>query len=422
VKDPAMRILAFLFFLFQILTINAQEQSDSIKRCGTMDHLELRLNDNPELKDNMHVIEIFTQKWIKRNANSFSSGKEVIVIPVVVHVVYNNAEQNISDAQIMSQLEVLNQDYRRNNADAANTPSFFVPFAADCQIEFCLAKRTPEDSASSGIIRKYTSVESFTLDNKVKFDTAGGSDAWDRDKYLNLWVCNMGGGYLGYASWPGDKPEVDGVVIRYQSFGKHGSAQPPYHLGRTCTHEVGHWLNLLHPWGNWGGCNDDDYVSDTPLQEEPHYYCPSYPKPSCSDTSDMFMTYMDYVDDSCMNIFTQGQKARMMAVMDSVRAPLKTSNGCQPAGIAERNVINDIQVFPNPSSGMVNILSSGIIGADVIIRAYNSLGKEIASYQKEKDKRLNDIIDLSDNPSGVYFLRIVSAGEYRSVKVFLIKE
>ena len=410
-------IVAILFF-----PLYGQDNDEEIKRCGTMEYLEMRQQQNPELGKNMQVIERYTQNWIRDNVFSVGGNKDVLVIPVVVHVVYNTSEQNISDAQIYSQIEVLNQDFRRLNADANNTPSFFQPVAADCQIEFCLAKRTPEDSATSGIIRKYTTVESFTLDNKVKFDSTGGSNAWDRDKYLNIWVCKLGGGYLGYASWPGDKPEVDGVVIRYQSFGKYGSAKPPYHMGRSCTHEVGHWLNLLHPWGNWGGCNDDDYVSDTPLQEEPNYYCPSYPQPSCSDTSDMFMTYMDYVDDSCMNIFTLGQKARMMAVLDSVRVSLKTSNGCQPVGISEEKLIRNIQAFPNPSTGIVNVMLPLSYENEFKLEVFNLLGEMVVSRTIAAGSDTLITIDLSSEPSGVFFLKIISNNTYGIEKILIIRE
>lgn len=421
-KKIMIRIFFSVIITILYATVYGQGNEEEIKRCATMEHLEMRLQQNPELQQNILAIERYTQNWIHKNASSIERNKEVIVIPVVVHVVYNTPEQNIADAQIYSQLEVLNQDYRRLNADAVNTPPFFQPVAADCRIEFCLAKRTPEDSATSGIIRKYTNVESFTLDNKVKFDSTGGSDAWDRDKYLNVWVCKLGGGFLGYASWPGDKPEVDGVVIRYQSFGKFGSAQPPYHMGRSCTHEIGHWLNLLHPWGNWGGCNDDDYVNDTPVQDGPHYYCPSYPQPSCSDTSDMFMTYMDYVDDSCMNIFTLGQRARMMAVLDSVRASLKTSNGCQPVGISEEKPIPNVQVFPNPSSGIINIMSPSSNENDFNLEVYDLLGEMIIKKRITTGSDSEISIDLSFKPSGLYFLKIISNDKYSIEKIFIVRE
>lgn len=413
------RLFLYVLLILTSYYLKAQD-GDEVKSCGTMEYLDIRLKQNPELEQKLKNLENYTKEWIDNHTNDLESIKDVIVIPVVVHIVYNKPEENISDAQVLTQIEVLNQDYRRMNTDASNTPSFFAPVAADCQIEFCLAKRTPDDSATSGIIRTFTTVESFTLDNKVKFDSTGGSNAWDCDKYLNLWVCNMGGGYLGYASWPGDDPEVDGVVIRYQSFGKYGSAQPPYHMGRTCTHEVGHWLNLFHPWGNWGGCNDDDYVSDTPLQDGPHYFCPSYPQPSCTDTSDMFMNYMDYVNDSCMNLFTQGQKARMMAVMDIVRAPLKDSDGCKPVGIGEISKLQSFQIFPNPSTGMVNIIPDRTANENIILTVHDLLGKMIIKSEIQATDNKVHIIDLSNKPSGFYFLRISTQEEVRIERIFII--
>jgi hypothetical protein len=254
--------------------------------------------------------------------------------------VYNGSAQNISAVQINSQIAVLNDDFRRLNADAANTPNDFIGVAADVEIQFCLASVDPSGNPTTGITRTSTTVSSFGTNDAVKSSSTGGVNAWPSSSYLNIWVCNIGGGILGYAQFPGGPASTDGVVCGYQYFGTTGTAQAPFDLGRTATHEVGHWLNLRHIWGD-GGCSFDDYVNDTPLAGGPNYTgtpC-TYPGPnSCggkgrknnNDLPDMFQNYMDYSDDGCMNLFTNGQKNRMRALFDvgGARASLLNSFAC----------------------------------------------------------------------------------------------
>jgi hypothetical protein len=298
------------------------------RKCATMEVHQRLLNENPEMHKHLEEIEKFTERYIQ--SGQAQKTQAVITIPVVVHVVYYNSTQNISDAQIQSQIDVLNEDFRNLNADKTNRPSLFSGLAADVQIQFCLAKRTPSGASTTGIIRKQTTVNGFSTDDKVKYSSTGGSDIWDRNKYLNIWVCALTGGTLGYAQFPGGPAATDGVVIDYRYFGRTGTATAPYNKGRTATHEIGHWLNLRHIWGD-ANCGND-YVSDTPTQQEANYGCPTFPKPSCGNTSDMFMNYMDYVDDACMNMFTLGQSSRMNALFASggARASLLTSDGCTP--------------------------------------------------------------------------------------------
>ncbi|MFH1320450.1 MAG: M43 family zinc metalloprotease, partial [Bacteroidota bacterium] len=300
------------------------------RTCGTMEVHERLLQEDPGYAKRMQQMESAIQTFIN-NQQNYKAGT-VISIPVVVHVVWKTASQNISDAQIQSQIDVLNEDFRRLNSDASNTPTAFLPMASDPEIEFCLASKDPLGSPTNGITRTNTSVTTWTTDNKVKYSSQGGKDVWDRNKYLNIWVCNLGGGLLGYAQFPGGNAATDGVVAHYLAFGTIGTASPPYHKGRTSTHEIGHWLGLYHVWGDDGGaCTGSDFVGDTPNQGDNYYGCPSYPQTSCS-SSDMFMNYMDYVDDGCSNIFTIGQSSRMNGVLNSTRASLKTSDGCEPTG------------------------------------------------------------------------------------------
>jgi len=298
--------------------------------CGTMQRLDEMKALDPELEQRMNDIEARTQNFINNEGIPKAAGV-LYTIPVVVHVLYNNATQNISDAQILSQINVLNADFRKLNSDVASLPAAFSSVVADAQIEFCMAQRTPAGGATTGIVRKSTTVTSFTSNDNVKKSTAGGDDAWDATKYLNLWVCPLGGGLLGYAQFPGGAATTDGVVINYTAFGNTGTAAAPYDKGRTATHEVGHWLNLRHIWGD-ANCGSD-LVTDTPTQQTSNYGCPTYPHVTCSNgtAGDMFMNYMDYTDDACMYMFTTGQKARMVALFATggSRVGLTTSLGCQ---------------------------------------------------------------------------------------------
>ena len=271
-------------------------------------------------------IEEHTAEWAPVVAAQRAANQNAVVtIPVVFHVVYRTADENISDAQLQTQLDVLNADFRRLNADADNVWSQ----AADTEIEFCLASFDPQGNPTNGILRVPTTVNGFGTGDAVKFSSQGGSDAWPYTDYLNFWVCNIGGGILGYAQFPGGAAATDGVVNGYQYTGTIGTATAPFNLGRTATHEVGHWLNLRHIWGD-GNCNVDDFVSDTPTSDAPNYGC-ALGHVSCN-TTDMVQNYMDYSDDGCMNLFTQGQTDRMLALFQpgGFRESLLTSNGCAP--------------------------------------------------------------------------------------------
>ncbi|MGB1318448.1 MAG: zinc metalloprotease, partial [Flavobacteriales bacterium] len=278
----------------------------------------------------MQQIEQHTNR-VLQSTRSDQKVNGIITLPVVVHVLYNTSAQNISDAQIQSQIDVLNEDFRRTNSDASNTPADFLGLAADSEIEFCLATIDPSGNATNGITRKSTNNSSWGTDDAMKKSSQGGVDAWNTGKYLNIWVCNISGGILGYAQFPGGPADTDGVVCLTTAFGTTGNVNAPFNGGRTTTHEVGHWLNLRHIWGD-GGCGVDDFVSDTPASDGPNYTgapC-TYPGPVSCGTNDMFQNYMDYSDDGCMNMYTTGQKNRMRTLFDAggFRASLLTSNGC----------------------------------------------------------------------------------------------
>jgi PKD repeat protein len=315
------------------LVSNAQQD-----KCGSVTYLHAQQQADPTLITRMQQIEQFTQNYIQNNANSNS--RAVVSIPVVFHVVYSSSAQNISDAKCQAQIDQLNLDYARLNADAANTPSAFASLAVNTNIQFCLAVRDPNGNSTTGVIHKSTTTTSFSTNDKVKYTAQGGDDAWPASSYLNIWTCNLSGGVLGYAQFPGGAAATDGVVVLYSSVGSVASptSATPYNKGRTATHEVGHWLNLYHIWGDDGGsCSGSDNVNDTPNQGSENYGCPSFPHTdNCSASSPgvMFMNYMDYTDDGCMNMFTQGQSTRMNALFSSggARYSLLSSQGCVTVG------------------------------------------------------------------------------------------
>ncbi|MAR40234.1 MAG: hypothetical protein CMD22_06200 [Flavobacteriales bacterium] len=345
----------------------SQTHSHLNEKCGTEKITEILEKKYPEYKKQRSNVNKQTENWL----NKFShQTKSIITIPVVVHVVWNTNQQNISDAQINSQIDVLNDDYRRTNIDAINTPSLWNSIASDTEIEFCLANTDPNGSVTTGITRTQTSETSFSIQNDgMKSNASGGIDPWPQDDYLNIWVCNLTGGILGYATPPSSfNNPSDGVVVGYRYFGTIGSVQAPYNKGRTTTHEVGHWLNLDHVWGS-GNCGNDN-VNDTPTQEEANYSCPSFPHNpnSCNTTNsngDMFMNYMDYTNDACMNMFTNGQKNRMISAINQYRPNLLSHNLCSNTPPTPSwNCVNGNCIDPNNGNGTYTDYNNCIANCD----------------------------------------------------------
>ena len=303
------------------------------RKCGTSEVNKRLLDQIPAYAISRRSAEMHALSW-GRIRPMIRAAPKVVTIPVVVHVVYNTQGQNISDEQINSQISILNEDYRMRNSDIGSVPQPFRPFCSDSYVEFKLACKDPDGKSTNGITRTKTDVNSFDTDDTVKYSSKGGADAWPSDKYLNMWVCKLGGGVLGYAQFPGGPNETDGVVITYTAFGNMGTAAPPFNLGRTATHEVGHWLNLYHIWGDdsWLSesekCNGSDNVDDTPNQKEENYGRPTFPHISCNNApnGDMFVNYMDYTDDSSMYMFTKGQVLRIEATLNGPRLSLTQSD------------------------------------------------------------------------------------------------
>lgn len=277
------------------------ETSATARRgCATQEVLEAQLKADPMLAIRMNEIEAYTNKAML--TGKLVNGK--VQIPVVVNVLYKTAAQNISDAQIQTQIDVLNKDFNALNSDFSSVPALFAGVKANVGISFVLDQ----------IIRKSTTKTSWGTNDAMKKTAQGGLAPTSPTTKLNLWSCAIGGGILGYAQFPGGASATDGVVIDSRYFGLSGSANAPFNLGRTATHEVGHWMNLRHIWGD-ANCGSD-LVSDTPTHNEENYGVPAYPHYStCSGTPvEMTMNYMDYVDDNAMYMFSNGQKARMAAI------------------------------------------------------------------------------------------------------------
>jgi hypothetical protein len=343
--------------------------------------------------------EAFQRKEVTQNKISEDA---VIRIPVVVHVLYHNNTQNISDEQILSGIQALNRDFRRRNADAAKTPEQFRRLAADVQIEFFLARSNPQGQATTGIERKAVAREAWLADDRMKHGLLGGIDAWDGRSYLNIWICNLAGG-SGYATEPGSDPQADGIVINYSAFGTINTAAP-FNMGRTTVHEVGHWLGLKHIWGDTQ-CGDDG-IDDTPQQSFFTRGCPAEFRSSCNngEAGDMFMNYMDYTNDDCMNLFTLGQRQRMRAALyeGGPRVSLLQSRGLETPWMAESPLgLPAALLYPNPATASITLQTDAAqVGKTVTLA--NSQGQVIRS---ERILSTQQTINLQMLKPGVYFLK-----------------
>lgn len=285
------------------------------RKCAADEVLAAQIQADPQRARNLEALERKTAEFISRGANArWYNG--TLYVPVVVNVVMSDLSK-VTDAQINSQITVLNEDFNKTNTDL--TPgSYLAGYSYNqipaCNITFVL----------KSVFRKKTTTSSFGLNDAVKRGSltseSGGLDPTNPGTMLNLWVCDLSSGYLGYAQFPGGSASTDGVVIDYQAFGKGVTGlYSDYNKGRTATHEVGHWFNLRHIWGD-RRCGDD-YVPDTPPHDDANYGCPAPTHRSrCAGKPlEQWMNYMDYTNDACMYMFTSDQKLRMDAAIDAGR-------------------------------------------------------------------------------------------------------
>jgi hypothetical protein len=283
------------------------------RTCGAMAAHMMLLERFPSYRANQMRLEGATTR---RRDQRVDLGKaKIVTIKTVVNVVYKTAEQNISTAQINSQIKALNKDFRATNPDKTQTPAAWTGLVTDARIQFKVAKVT----------RTKTTQDDFTHDDGVKRGATGGVAPLNPATHLNIWVCPLRDSLLGYAQFPGGPHSTDGVVVNYLAFGTVGTAQPPFHKGRTATHEIGHYFNLRHIWGDTPDCSGSDMVPDTPNCAGPNTGMPSFPTITCNNgpNGDMFVNYMDYTDDAGMFMFTTQQILRMRTTLDTERSGLK---------------------------------------------------------------------------------------------------
>ena len=416
-------VLIWLLLLSSLYTCFAQ------KECASHAYSQQESVSSPAISRRIQEAEAFIKKHLYYNepvmspAGTTGSGLSVIKIPVIVHVLYNSPEQRISEEQVRSQIDVLNKDFRNLNG-MANIPDYFRSTAADCFIEFSLATTDPKGRLTTGIIWKKTNESYFTSDDRIKYSRSGGDDAWDAERYLNIWVAKLSAGMGGYSSAPGCLKEKDGIVLRYTAFGTSGTATAPYHLGRTAVHEAGHWLGLKHIWGD-RYCGDDE-VSDTPPQKGPTKGCPLTVVASCDNTSSgsMYMNYMDLTHDACTGMFTTGQRDRIRALFapGGPRQALLSSQSGTGTSLAtpvelptDALAVSQISIFPNPARNTITVntnIASDLKGENITI--HNHQGQLVL---QEKINAQTMILNLNNLPSGLYFIKIgMNSKAYKFIK------
>lgn len=397
--------LAILIFIVGCINVSAQ------KRCSVEEYMQQEFNADPTLKIKMDNLENFTRSAISSQNQQQRNIRlpDIIKIPVVVHVLYRSPEENVSSESIAQMLIALNRDFAKQNADTVNTPAVFKSSASDMGFEFKLATMDPWGVSTSGIIRRYTPIRYWLSDDAMKFDDSYGSDGWDSKSYLNVWICNMKD-VLGYSTFPGLDAKKDGIVISLENFQNSYGSTFGLNDYRTIVHEVGHWLNLKHIWGD-GFCGDDG-VADTPQQSTYTPGCPTGSRISCNNapTGDMYMNYMDFTYDPCMNMFSKGQRERARAQFEvgGPRNAMLSTRGLYASQILGAPVPDfhptwlHPQVYPNPANSVVNVYFDYDVrwmGKDIMV--VDMLGRVVMT--KKIDSKIQQF-DVSKLNSGVYYI------------------
>ncbi|HMG69120.1 MAG TPA: M43 family zinc metalloprotease [Chitinophagaceae bacterium] len=382
------------------------------KQCGSFGYQNQLTQADPSILVYQKTIENFLL------AHTFSSAKgqqvKIITIPVIVHILYHFPGENISDDVVRSQVSALNRDFRKQNADTTKIPSVFKSLAADCGIEFRLATVDPEGRSTPGTIHKYTPITIWTMDDKIKSSLEMGDDPWDPKNYLNIWVGSLES-LIGYSSIPGDPANKDGIVISNSAFGITNSGI--YDQGRTAVHEIGHWLGLRHLWGD-ADCGDDG-IADTPMQQTFTNGCPTGVRISCDNgpNGDMYMDYMDFTNDDCLVMFTEGQKERMLSLFDpgGPRYSFRSSNGLGLPTTEETPLPNDdpkwlhVKIYPNPAHINLTVnmeFDPRWVGKELVVL---NVSGQVVIKKIITSKTLE--VDISRLKPGVYFLTAEKAGD-----------
>lgn len=392
-----MRLLLVLIASLALSNLHAQS------RCATAERTLRAAAADPEYQQSLAAFEALSARFEAGLMDeALRDGPKQVDIPVVVHVLYREEEDNISYEQILGQIEALNQNFAWETNDKHKIPEVWRGLGRATGFRFHLADRDPDGNFTHGVTRTYTSIPGIgELDFYYQSDK-GGVDPWPQAHYLNIWVCEINNSTLGFSILPSSSMAAnDGIVMAPRAFGTMGSAEPPYDGGRTLVHEVGHYFGLRHTWGaDENSCTSTDYMSDTPWQRSPNHHCASFPHISCPSESngDMFMNYMDYANDSCMLLFTERQVSFMQLVLRTNRVTLLHSQGY--TGVKETEAPAGMKVYPNPSSGMVYIeFETGQLPEQVGI--VNIVGEQVrVLYPRSMILQA----DLRDLPRGVYFL------------------
>lgn len=410
-----MKTLTLLF-----TALICQFSSFAQKECASAAYADKMAQEDPSFKLRLlnTNVSLSANGQNGNTESGFMSSSTIITIPVVIHVVYNNDAMNISDDQINSQIEALNANYNKYNSDFNKVPAAFAIFAGTSNIRFELAKVDPNGRATTGITRKKSSREIWTSDDKIKSISFGGESAWDATSYLNIWVCNTVSGLLGYSSPVGAAADKDGIVIRFNAFGTRGNVSAPFNLGRTAVHEVGHWLNLKHLWGD-GECGSDE-VDDTPAQRTYNRGIPNFPMvyTACSTTNPdgvMFMNFMDFTDDAAMLMFTSGQISRMRNLFqtggfrNSILSSKALGKAWNTTPVASSNnmsvdvVAMHVKLYPNPASSFIMLEIANPSAIDNGYGIYAADGRKIAQGAINVE---NNRINIQSLTAGIYFVKV----------------
>ncbi|WP_373331314.1 M43 family zinc metalloprotease [Salmonirosea aquatica] len=425
-----VRHTILMFLAFWAVGATAQIIPDSqVNRCGSYERDQQMMLRSAEWRSRRARMDTLISTYLKDRKKLRLTAEEVIRIPVVVHVIHDQAETsiggvnnpNISDEQIRSQIEVLNEDYRRKPGTLGYNTN---PVGADAYIEFYLAEFDPDGRSTTGITRhKYLDKTSF---NPFSDDLLLANVAyWPSDKYLNIWTCRLTNSYLGIAQFPSvDKVDgldtanqpnylTDGVIIDFRYFGRKTGAitSRVYNLGRTTTHEVAHWLGLIHTWGD-AVCGND-FCADTPPTEEPNRTTLCVEKFSnCNGvrTRNMIENYLDYSPDSCMNVFTMDQVGRMRAVLAlSPRRVSLVEYSKEGRLDPSDNLV--VELYPNPARVELNVDVRFADFQDFNYSIFDLTGRLLArvAYQNVYSRRLK--LDVSLLPPGNYMMQVTTQSE-----------
>ncbi len=433
------RKLLSLAIIGIIISSNVIAQQHNSGKCATMEVDKRMREENPE----MGSLDEF-EEWMAANMvdESYNAGKTNAVIyniPVIVHVIHNGeaigTNSNISDAQIQSQIVALNKDFTKTNSDWSNTPAVWTSRVADCQINFFLTTLDQFGSPmpTPGIERINRTTMGWVAapySETYVSQTIKPNSIWNPKLFLNIWVCNLGGVLLGYATFPPNSTLTglfgpfgtsitDGVVVKYNCFGTTGNLLNGQDLGRTTTHEIGHYLGIRHVWGD-DTCASD-YCNDTPTQFQENFGSPNFPSvsncPGNAPNGDMFMNYMDYCDDNVAVMFTNNQKTRMHTAL--TKSPYRY---LLIASTEEQvNIEKTLSIYPNPSNGLVNLNIELFNKSSMEVKVYDILGNTFYTNTFDNNKMGKYTLDLTNVSNGIYFVELRTGKETMTRKINILK-